>query len=391
MYKSTHLFNKFFVFAWIIGFTLHIGQVVFNSTITVYANINGYSNTFAGSLSIGYLFGALIGRVLGGKLTDKRSRRAGMVLGTLFFLIASILFIPGFSGNGAVMMILRFLQGFGYGCTTTAYYVAAVDVAPEDKKPIALGINFTGQCIAFVMTSVLISRFISGDSYTMLFVMSAAMVAVSVVFSAGMTYENGQSRRISEPEKKKKGFLEKEALPYAVIILLYYNAVALPMFYTMSLALYKGFENWSGTLIFVGIGMFTGYMILPRIAYRFSPFFGMFPIYILGCMGLLLLLFSKSEQMFIIAGFFYGSAISSIPIMQNAAVDHLPDDKKGAGTATVQSAVDITMGAGPLLWGILIDCFGFKVPFLIGAALYIGGMILHFLVERRVGRRPKNE
>jgi len=77
MYHPKKLLNRYFVFAWIIGFALHVGQDVFNSCITVFANNKGYSNTFAGSLSMGYLAGALIGRRVGGWVTDLRGRSCG--------------------------------------------------------------------------------------------------------------------------------------------------------------------------------------------------------------------------------------------------------------------------------------------------------------------------
>ena len=389
IYQPTSLFNRFFIFAWIIGTALHIGQNVFNSTITVYANTNEYSNTFAGSLSIGYLIGALIGRLAGGQITDKRTRRAGMLLGTLAFLCASFLFCFGASGNGAVMMILRLIHGFGYGCATTAYYVSVMDVSPKEKASVALGINFTGQSIAFVMVSVLIGVFVTGDSYTMLFIFTSAMVVIAVIFSAAENYEKGVHRGNSETRKQKGRLFEPEALPFAGIILIYYSSLALPLFYVVPLALSKGIAGGSNVFIFTGIGMLAGYLTLPKIADRYGSFAGMLPVYLCGFVGLLILNFTDRSYLFALGGVFYGSVIASIPIMQNAATEHLPANKKGAGTATLNAAIDLTMGLGPLAWGILIDQSGYTVPFLAGAIMFPAALVVHFMADRILKKKRR--
>ena len=89
MYKPEKLLNRYFVFFWIVAFALQTGQNFFNSIMAVYAESYGFSKAFAGALSIPYLVGAIIGRTAGGWVSDKKGRRAGIILGTSSFLAAT--------------------------------------------------------------------------------------------------------------------------------------------------------------------------------------------------------------------------------------------------------------------------------------------------------------
>ena len=105
--------------------------------------------------------------------------------------------------------------------------------------------------------------------------------------------------------------------------------------------------------------------------------------YLFGTLSHIILIYTQNDLLFAFAGFFYGANIAALPVMQNAAVRHLPPDKKGAGTATLNMAVDLTMGILPLLWGILIDRIGYAVPFLIGAGMYLAALAVHVVVQKR--------
>jgi MFS family permease len=101
------------------------------------------ASTFVTGLVIGLASAfALLGRLFAGKVADHRGRRAALLIGMAFCVVAGILYLPifGMWGLGPA----RVLHGLGEGFFITAAVAWVVDIAPPDRRAKAMGVLSSG-------------------------------------------------------------------------------------------------------------------------------------------------------------------------------------------------------------------------------------------------------
>ena len=83
-----------------------------------------------------------------------------------------------------------------------------------------------------------------------------------------------------------------------------------------------------------------------------------------------------------------GMVITGSDMKESATVEHLPPERRGAGTSTLFLAMDLSMGVSPVLWGAVIDLEGFTAAYLGAAVLTVAAAVLLVIVfRRRTGER----
>ncbi len=131
---------------WRIVGAAFIGMLGFGAVIPmlpVYLHEQAGASTFVTGLLIGLSSAfALLGRLLAGKIADRRGRRIALLIGMAFCAAAGVLYFPVF-GLWA-MPPARLLHGLGEGFFVTAAVAWAVDVAPDNRRAQALGYLSSG-------------------------------------------------------------------------------------------------------------------------------------------------------------------------------------------------------------------------------------------------------
>ena len=387
-YLPDRLGNRYFIYCWLITFALQVGQNTYNSTMSVYAHSLGLSNAFAGSLFMPYLICAVIGRVLSGLIADARGRRLAMVLGCGAFLFGSVLFnIPKLAVLPFVMMMARGVHGFGYACANTAYSVASVDVTPPEKLSVGVGINWTAQGLAMALNGIFIAVLVTNDDYTVLFLTATALLIVSMLFSALCNYEGPGTEKRERKRITVKGLVndmfERTALPYAFAALFFYLGVAALSLFSLAAAESRGIPH-AGLFYTAGaVGSTACNIFLVRLQKRFGTLRVLLPVFFIMALSDVILSFCTTLPLFLLAGLFYGIGLGMMPVLQSETVRHLPVLRRGAGTSTLFLAMDLGMGIGPTIWGIVSDAAGFTVSYALSAGCILLSMVLLTLVFRR--------
>ena len=68
------------------------------------------------------------------------------------------------------------------------------------------------------------------------------------------------------------------------------------------------------------------------------------------------------DAVFNLSGIVYGFCAGiALPLNQSVAVKNTPPERWGAANALFQLAIDVGIGGGCVIWGIVNDCFGFPV------------------------------
>lgn len=390
-YVPTKLFNRFFLLIWVEAFGLQMGQNIFNNLISAYTVTQGYSNTFAGSLAIPFMILAVIGRLFSGYVSDTKSRRLGMCLGCAVFAAAAALYSLPALAVPAALLLLRGLHGFGYAAANTAYSAAVVDVIPREKLALGLGINWTAQGAAQLLSGVAAVALVLGSNYQPAFSCAAGCCAVGAAAAFLCSYERDAPPK--EPKPRRAGritpgdLLERKAVPNALVVLVYYLGIAIGTFYTVSLAAERGITG--GGLFFTACaaGMILSNIFLVKLADRVGRLAVLLPVFGASALCCVLLAAVHSFPVFLLAGVLYGVATGAMPVFQSATVEHLPPERRGAGTSTLFLAMDLAMGFGPVLWGAWIDRAGFAAAYLAAAVLTAAAAVVLVIVFRKNGSK----
>ncbi len=131
---------------WRIVGAAFVGMLGFGAVIPmlpVYLHEQAGASTLITGLLIGLSSGfALFGRLLAGKVADRKGRRIALLVGMAFCAAAGVLYLPAF-GLGA-LAAGRVLHGLGEGFFVTAAVAWAVDLAPDNRRAQALGFLSSG-------------------------------------------------------------------------------------------------------------------------------------------------------------------------------------------------------------------------------------------------------
>lgn len=384
-YVPKRFFNRFFLLIWVEAFGLQMGQNIFNNLISVYAVSLGYSNTLAGSLAIPYMVLAVLGRFLSGDLADNRSRRSGMVLGCAAFTIGAAAFLLPPAILPAAMMLFRGMQGFGYAAANTAYSAAVADVTPRDRLALGFGVNWTAQGTAQLVGGVAVVALVWGDIYWPAFLCAALFCALGTAAAALCRYERPAPVRRARRAFRLSDILEPSALPQAAVVLIYYMNIAVGTFFTIPLAVERGIGNSGLFFTVCAFGMIASNLFLVKLAARFSRLATLLPVFAMAALCDLCLAAARSLPLLLAAGMLYGVSVGAMPVFQSATLDPLPLQRRGAATATLLLAMDLSMGLGPVLWGAVIDSFGFTAACLGGAAFACAAAAALVIVSLRKG------
>src|SRR6202011_2641167 len=97
----------------------------------------------SGDVAVGFVVGAfaltaVVCRPLAGRQSDVRGRRAVLVAGALAMALGGALYL--FSTSVPALIAARLVVGAGEGAVYTAGATWAVDLAPEDRRGLALGL-----------------------------------------------------------------------------------------------------------------------------------------------------------------------------------------------------------------------------------------------------------
>lgn len=325
--------------------------------------------------------GAITSRLIFGNLIDHREKKGILCLGACLFTVMTLSY--NFVHSVEALTVLRVMHGISNGIYTAATGALIAAIVPDDK--ILEGLGF------FTMTPTLAAAIGPnlGSWISQNYGFPAMFKALSILglFTAAGTFliqprEEAISKSAVQMEKQPllrriMHVFEWSALIPASIMLVVNIGVVTVQDYLLLYGTQRGIAN---------IGF---YFTLNSIALLVTrPFVGklnrvvgvklMTCLTITGCaLGLALVAVADSLVLILIASIVNGVCMGLIMPLLNAFVYKLcPLSRKGAATATYNSALEGGRGLGSLIWGNVAMVTGFRSMYLMAAA----GVMLSIIV-----------
>ncbi|MYL51464.1 sugar porter family MFS transporter [Halobacillus litoralis] len=164
-----------------------------------------------GLVTSSLLFGAAIGAIIGGRVSDSIGRKKTIIFLAVLFFFATlgVSFTPGVT----LMIIFRFLLGLAVGGASVTVPTYLAEMAPSESRGRMVTQNelmiVTGQLLAFTINAILGNMSEGNDSVWRIMLLIAAVPAVALFF--GMLPLPESPRWLMKNEKKDQamGVLHK--------------------------------------------------------------------------------------------------------------------------------------------------------------------------------------
>ncbi len=384
---NTRLFNRYFILVWLVSLTVTMGQSMMNSTSALYIDHLGYPETLSGLANLFFSVMAVLARLLGGYVCDKKSRRLVMICACAIFSLSVFLF--GCCTGVLGLMLFRSLHGVGFSAGNTATNTVAVDVTPIHKRKEGLGIFFVAVAGAFALGSPIVLGLSAGGSYMPVFITCAAFLALGTVLSIFCNYEKNPAFRQNkeEPNDTARGFrryFEPKAIPAGLILLM----LALGSIGTVCYALL-----YAEKMSFSNAGLFFSIAAVLMLVCNLSQAWlvkklGTKTVLCLAFGAFALTLFlqaltgSRLVYFMMGAGFGIQQGICW-PVGIDIAVDGVPYARRGAANSTACLMTDIGAGVGGMIFGSVIAAAGYPITFFLLGLTQVGGVVLSLVLIRK--------
>ena len=182
------LFNRYFILIWFSMLCLMLIQNLMCSGIPLFFASRGFSTSFAGLLGLPFALFGILARTTGGYLMDRFGRRVIMILGPLLMGIASLLFL--LLPFAPLMLLFRGLHGAGFSIGQAGSSTATIDVTPQEKSSLGVGIFWVSTALAIAVAGWLIEILGSGGTYDRIFYFSFAFGVLGAILAFLCRYED---------------------------------------------------------------------------------------------------------------------------------------------------------------------------------------------------------
>lgn len=379
--KKEPLWTRDFILISITSLFITMGFQMLLPVLPVFSAELGGSDSWAGLVVGIFTISAVIMRPIAGHLLDKQGRRGVFISGLVVFFICVVAY--NWTSTILILLILRFIHGFGWGASSTASSTIASDIVPKTRLGEGMGYFGLTSTLAMAIAPALGLELLSSYGFNTVFFVSAAVVFISIFIALPIKYHKPDmlskvdTNEMSKP--KKAGIFETSAiLPAVVIFFITMTYGAIVSF----IALYAGqkqVENIGLFFTIYAVALLISRPYFGSITDRKGTSYAVLPGIICVVISMTLIYFASSLIIFLIAGFIYGIGFGAIqPALQAMSVRKVNNTRRGAANATFFLGFDLGIGAGAILWGIIAEHFGYQliyilaiIPAIIGAVIYI--------------------
>ena len=328
-------------------------------------------------------------RPFAGWFLDNISRKLAVFCGLFFLLLMTFGYI--FAGSIGLVLLLRFLQGFGWGFGSTGIATNASDTIPTKRFGEGMGYYGMTSSLSMAIAPALGIYLAFELGFKPLFIISIVIGLCSILIATRFKFKKLNKTMAARPFDIKRDLFSKGALPAALVMLfacMPYGAAA------TFVAIYGDSEGIENTgIYFTVMAVFT---ILCRLFFaRISDTKGADGIVFISLLtfavSLAVLYFTENIFIYCLAAAFMGFGLS-VPALNALAVRNAPLDQRGAANSTFLTSFDIGMGLGGYLAGQICGLIGYDKMFLsMLFAVVLSGVFYIKLVRGgiRTANRPK--
>ncbi len=320
-------------------------------------------------LDVGIVVGAfaitaVICRPLAGREADRRGRRIVLVGGALAMALGGALYL--LAGSVAALVGARLAVGVGEGAVYTAGATWAVDLAPADRRGLALGLfglSVWGGLSLGPLAGELLRSAVGYDAVwalTALLPAAGALIALRLPEPLRPTAAGGQEARRLVPRAAWR--------PGVALALANVGYAALAGFVVLHLRA-RGIDGGATVFTAFALAVFASRLVLSRVPDRAGASPTATAAGLLEALGLLIVALATSLTVALVGAVVIGIGFSMLfPSLALMVVGGVGEDRRGSALGAFTAFFDIGVGLGGPLAGITASLGGYPAVFVLAAA-----------------------
>lgn len=384
---STPLWTQAFSLAVAVNFFIALVFYLLMTTMALYAAGRFQASDTAAGLAAGsFVLGGLAARIFAGKFLDFIGRRRMLLIGLLGYTAAAVLYIP--AGSLGVLILIRFLHGAAFGMASTAISASVMTLIPVRRRAEGTGYFSISNTLATAAGPFLALLIVERADYNVLFAVSAACAGAALLVALLLklpertvtAYERAAKWRM-----RPRDVLEPQAAAVASVMLVGGVAYSGILTFLNSYAQERNLVPAASAffLIYAAVVLLSRFVV-GRVQDTYGDNAVVYPILASFTVGMALLAWAPNGAVLALAGGFVGLGFGALmPTAQAIAVTVAPDHRIGIATSTFFLMLDVGIGFGPFLLGLLVPVTGLPGMYAVLACLVAASMILYHFVHGR--------
>ncbi|WP_062104937.1 MFS transporter [Bacillus niameyensis] len=376
--KSDKIWTSDFVLICLANFFIFLGFQMTLPTLPLFVKELGGSDQMIGIIVGIFTFSALLLRPYAGHALESKGRRFVYMLGLCIFVLSVGAY--SFIASISLLIIMRIVQGVGWGFSTTASGTIATDLIPPKRRGEGMGYFGLSGNLALAFGPSLGLTLAGVISFSQLFFICGALGLVALLLSTKIRY-----KKVEESPNKaavpRFDIFEKSAIKPS--LLLFFITVTFGGIASF-LPLYAAEKHiWGIEVYFLVYALFLmlSRTFAGKIYDQKGHIYVFLPGTILVFIAMILLSWLPNTTVLLIAAALYGLGFGSVqPALQAWAVDQSPSNRKGMANATFFSFFDLGVGLGAMTFGQLASMFNYGVIYITSAGSVLMSIFLYIFL-----------
>ncbi|MFM1655203.1 MFS transporter [Brevibacillus sp. B_LB10_24] len=377
----TRLWTKSFLGLTFTLFFLCLGFYILLPTLPLYIKQLGVSESQLGFIIGAFTLSAVVARPITGGLLDRYGRRFFIITGLILFAIT--MFLYNWAGGILWLFLLRILHGVGWAISTTSIGTSITDVIPAHRRGEGMGWYGISITVSMAIGPIIGVWIVQSGSFQSLIVLAACLSVAAILIALATKVPV-----IRSDNRRKMEFFDKSVLPISAAIFFLaftYGGITtfLPLFA-------ESIQVNAGTFFLVyAIALTLTRPVAGKLADRYSEGSIIIPSIIITIIALFILSISNGLTGIIASAILYGIGFGSAqPTLQAATLNLVSPAKKGVAIASFFTAIDLGIGLGSIILGLVSQYLGYSFLFTVCAVSgFISLLIFAVFVRRRLLRR----
>lgn len=401
------LWTRDFVFGTTVNFLVMLNYYGLMVVVADYAmkTYDAAASTAGLAASI-FVIGALIARLFSGRIMDRVGRKRLLIIGAVLEVAFSALYLVGV--GLWLLFVVRLLHGIAFGMCSTSIGTIVTALVPDNRKGEGVGYYMLSVTLGAAIGPFLGMFLTQNAGFQTLFIVTAAVAGACLLAATQVRVPKTPvpSERVAQkandiarderteqaggfrvPRSRVANYLETSVIPISAVCALLFFCYSSLLAFLTPFAAESGLEAPASFFFVVyAIATFVTRPFTGKLFDRKGDRAVMIPAFIAFIFGMGLLATVYRPAAMLIAAALLGFGVGTIQASGLAlAVRIAPDDRLSLANSTFYILLDIGVGVGPLLLGIVQPLWGYRGLFEAMSFVAIVALAAYLVVSRRKG------
>ncbi len=372
---SKSLWNKDFSLLTLSNFLLCITYYALISTLPIYlADILHADKSAIGLVLAAYTIASVTVRPVSGFALDKFGRKIILISALILYSIIFIGYM--FALSIALITVLRFVQGLGWGISTISGSTVAVDIIPDDKRGEGIGFYSLSTTLGMSVGPIIGLFLVHHGSYLTMF-FGMFVCSIIAIVCAGIVKVPTNIPHVANMGFNLQSLFEPKAVMPSVNLMVVMMAYGGLLSFVALYGKEMGVHDTSLFFLVFAVGIAISRIAVGKTFDKNGPAVILTVCLLLDIIGFAVLALMKNPVGYFTSAILIGFGNGVVfPVFQTMVNNLAEPAHRGAANSTLYTALDLGMGAGMILIGFISEHTSLSVAFMCCAVICVIGLAL---------------